>query len=156
MTVPSHHAGPSSASADVVKRRPCKAGPSAPRAAHHAGAPPGYLARSDRNLDPAPQIGRYVEVLPVEEIPVGLLEVPAALDFAETELVLRMDPCESLNESSRLREFQLLKTFEGVIPAPKGYWVDHEARYLPNPALICGFGIIGLVTYLLFRPRRAG
>lgn len=57
----------------------------------------------------------------------------------ETELVLRMDPCESLNESSRLREFQLLKTFEGVIPTPKGYWVDHEARYLPNPALICGF-----------------
>jgi aminoglycoside phosphotransferase (APT) family kinase protein len=58
---------------------------------------------------------------------------------AGLDLVLRMDPCESLNESSRLREFQLLKAFEGVVPAPKGYWVDHDAKYLPNPALICGF-----------------
>jgi len=56
-----------------------------------------------------------------------------------SDLVLRMDPCESLNETSRLREFQLLKTLEGVVPVPKAHWVDPEARHLPNPALICGF-----------------
>jgi MFS transporter, DHA1 family, multidrug resistance protein len=32
----------------------------------------------------------------------------------------------------------------------------NPATPAPMTALICGFGIIGLVTYLLFRPRRAG
>lgn len=57
----------------------------------------------------------------------------------DTDLVLRMEPAESLNETSRLREFQLLRTFAGVVPAPEAFWVDPEGSFLPYPALICGF-----------------
>ena len=55
------------------------------------------------------------------------------------QLVLRMEPAESINETSRLREFQLIKAFEGVIPVPSACWMDPEGRYLPYPALICSF-----------------
>ncbi len=54
-------------------------------------------------------------------------------------MVLRMEPAESTAETSRLREFQLIKAFEGVVPTPDVYWVDDEAKYFPYPALICGF-----------------
>jgi len=54
-------------------------------------------------------------------------------------MMLRMDPAESHNATSRLREFELLKAFEGVIPVPPVYWVDEDARHFPEPALIYGF-----------------
>ena len=57
----------------------------------------------------------------------------------KTQLVLRMEPAESINETSRLREFQLIKAFEGIVPAPPAFWVDVEGKHLPYPALICGF-----------------
>ena len=53
-------------------------------------------------------------------------------------MVLRMEPAESTAETSRLREFQLIKAFDGVVPTPEVYWVDEEGKYLPYPALICG------------------
>lgn len=53
-------------------------------------------------------------------------------------MVLRMEPAESTAETSRLREFQLIKAFDGVVPTPEMYWVDEEGKYLPYPALICG------------------
>lgn len=56
-----------------------------------------------------------------------------------TPLILRMDPAESIVETSRLREFQLIKAFEGVVPVPPVYWLDADARYLPYPGLIYGF-----------------
>ena len=57
----------------------------------------------------------------------------------ETPLVLRMEPAESLNATSRAREFQLLKAFDGVLPVPRIYWVDAEGRHFPEPALIYAF-----------------
>ena len=54
-------------------------------------------------------------------------------------MMLRMDPAESHNATSRLREYELLKAFEGVIPVPPAYWVDEEARHFPEPVLIYGF-----------------
>lgn len=54
-------------------------------------------------------------------------------------LVLRMEPAASTAETSRLREFQIIKAFEGVVPVPAVYWVDDEGKYFPYPALICGF-----------------
>ena len=54
-------------------------------------------------------------------------------------LVLRMEPAESTAETSRLREFQILKAFDGVVPVPAVYWVDDEGKYFPYPALVCGF-----------------
>lgn len=54
-------------------------------------------------------------------------------------LVLRMEPAASVTESSRYREFEVLRAVEGIIPAPKTYWVDGDAQFLPYPAMIYGF-----------------
>jgi aminoglycoside phosphotransferase (APT) family kinase protein len=54
-------------------------------------------------------------------------------------MVLRMEPSESVNSTSRAREFQLLRAFEGVVPVPHVYWVDAEATWFPEPALLYSF-----------------
>lgn len=56
-----------------------------------------------------------------------------------TPMVLRMEPAESLVETSRLREFQVIKALEGTVPVPPVYWHDADARHLPHPALVYGF-----------------
>jgi len=56
-----------------------------------------------------------------------------------TPMVMRMETAASVTESSRRREFEVLQLVEGVIPAPKTYWVDADAKFLPYPALIYGF-----------------
>lgn len=53
-----------------------------------------------------------------------------------TELVIRMEPQESLNATSRLREFQLLEAVRHMVPAPRPHWIDAEGRWFPEPALI--------------------
>lgn len=58
---------------------------------------------------------------------------------AVTRLVLRMEPAESIVETSRLREFQLIQAMEGVIPVPPVFWADPHAKYFPYPAIIYGF-----------------
>ncbi|MFM0027287.1 phosphotransferase family protein [Paraburkholderia madseniana] len=80
--------------------------------------------------------------------------------FENTAMVLRMEPAESIVETSRLREFQLLKACEAVVPVPSVFWCDAQARHLPYPALIYGFapgvtkpsnassGVSGLATHL--------
>lgn len=54
-------------------------------------------------------------------------------------MVVRMEPSESVNSTSRAREFQLLQAFEGVVPVPHAYWVDAEAKWFPEPALLYSF-----------------
>ncbi len=54
-------------------------------------------------------------------------------------MVLRMEPAASVTESSRRREFEVLEAVEGVIPAPRPYWVDANAEFLPYPAMIYSF-----------------
>jgi aminoglycoside phosphotransferase (APT) family kinase protein len=54
-------------------------------------------------------------------------------------MVLRMEPAASVTESSRYREFEILKAVEGIIPSPKPHWVDGEGKFLPYPAMIYGF-----------------
>jgi len=56
-----------------------------------------------------------------------------------TSMVLRMEPTESICETSRLREFQLIKAMENVLPVPPAFWVDPDGTYLPYPAIIYGF-----------------
>lgn len=79
---------------------------------------------------------------------------------AQTPMVLRMEPSESIVETSRLREFQLIRAFEGTVPVPPVFWCDSEGEHLPYPALIYGFapgvakpsaaksGVSGLGTHL--------
>lgn len=56
-----------------------------------------------------------------------------------TRMVLRMEPAESISETSRLCEFQAIKALEGYIPVPPTFWVDADGAYLPYPAIIYGF-----------------
>ena len=56
-----------------------------------------------------------------------------------TPMVLRMEPPESVVETSRRREFEVLRVMEGVVPVPPCHWVDPDARFLPYPALVYGF-----------------
>ena len=53
-----------------------------------------------------------------------------------SDLVLRMEPSESLNASSRLREFQVLDALKGQVPVPAVYWVDNDGDHFPEPALV--------------------
>jgi aminoglycoside phosphotransferase (APT) family kinase protein len=76
-----------------------------------------------------------------------------------TPMVLRMEPSESIVETSRLREYQIIKAMEKVLPVPPAYWVDPDGQFLPYPAIIYGFakgvtkpsnttsGVTGLGTY---------
>jgi aminoglycoside phosphotransferase (APT) family kinase protein len=54
-------------------------------------------------------------------------------------MMLRMDPAESHNATSKLREFELLRAFADVVPVPRVYWVDNEATFFPEPVLIYEF-----------------
>ena len=58
---------------------------------------------------------------------------------SHTPMVLRMDPAESIQETSRRREFELLTAFSGIVPAPAAYWLDDTAEHLPYPAMVTGF-----------------
>lgn len=54
-------------------------------------------------------------------------------------LVVRMDPSEGSNTTSRLREFELLRAFAEEVPVPEAFWLDREARWFPEPALVYAF-----------------
>jgi aminoglycoside phosphotransferase (APT) family kinase protein len=56
-----------------------------------------------------------------------------------TPMVLRMEPPESVVETSRVREFEVLQAIAGIVPVPPCYWVDPEGDSLPYPALVYGF-----------------
>lgn len=55
------------------------------------------------------------------------------------ELVVRMEPSESLNATSRLREHQLIQALHGVLPLPSPYWVDPDGTWFPEPAIVYEF-----------------
>ena len=54
-------------------------------------------------------------------------------------LVLRMEPAASVTESSRRREFDVLRAVARAIPVPDALWVDADAEFLPYPAMVYGF-----------------
>ncbi|TAM08963.1 MAG: phosphotransferase family protein [Nevskiaceae bacterium] len=56
-----------------------------------------------------------------------------------TPLVLRMNPGESVVETHRLREFQVMRAMVGTVPVPKMYFVDGEGSKMGQSALVCGF-----------------
>lgn len=63
----------------------------------------------------------------------------AEADRTSTPMVLRMEPSESITETSRLREFQIIRAMSGCVPTPPTYWVDAEGEFLPYPAIVYGF-----------------
>lgn len=58
---------------------------------------------------------------------------------ATRKLILRMDPSESIVETHRLREAQLLRAMWGEVPVPEVLWVDATPASLGHPFLIAGF-----------------
>ena len=56
-----------------------------------------------------------------------------------TPMVLRMSPAESIVETSRRREFEIINALSGLIPVPVCYWEDELMEIFPYPVLIFGF-----------------
>ena len=54
------------------------------------------------------------------------------------QMVLRMNPPASVVETHRVREFQLLRAFDGIVPVPFAYWATQDDAELGEPAMICG------------------
>jgi aminoglycoside phosphotransferase (APT) family kinase protein len=53
--------------------------------------------------------------------------------------VLRREPPESVVETHRLREYQLMRAISGTVPVPDVPWVDADGRWFARPALISRF-----------------
>jgi aminoglycoside phosphotransferase (APT) family kinase protein len=60
-----------------------------------------------------------------------------------SQLVLRMEPQESLNATSRTREYELINALGDHLPVPRAYWVDDAAEFFPQSTLIyaLAFGV---------------
>ncbi|OOL33591.1 phosphotransferase [Rhodococcus rhodochrous] len=54
-------------------------------------------------------------------------------------LVIRMDPSEGSNATSRAREYELLELMDGVVPVPRPHFIDASGEWFPEPALIYEF-----------------
>jgi aminoglycoside phosphotransferase (APT) family kinase protein len=89
-------------------------------------------------------IGAGVEVSGLVRAPGGTskenfffdLVRPTAHGGPREPLLLRLDPGESIVETHRLREFEILRAVEGVVPAPRAIAVDAEGSRLGRPALV--------------------
>ncbi len=58
---------------------------------------------------------------------------------ATKKMILRMDPSESIVETHRLRESEILTAMCGEVPVPEVYWTDADGDFLGHPFLIAGF-----------------
>lgn len=58
--------------------------------------------------------------------------------------VLRMEPLQSISESDRRREHELLHAYQGLVPAPVPVWLDADGEYLGQPGAVMRF--VGGVT----------
>lgn len=54
-------------------------------------------------------------------------------------VVVRMDPAESLNATSRRQEVEVLRAVEGHLPVPHVFWLDEDARWFPQPAMVYSY-----------------
>lgn len=52
------------------------------------------------------------------------------------QYILRMDPRAAITQTDRRREFEALKTFQGLVPAPEPVWLDAEGEHFGEPAVI--------------------
>ncbi|MFW2829430.1 phosphotransferase family protein [Sphingomonas sp. ID0503] len=60
-------------------------------------------------------------------------------EFRVDPMVVRMGPAESTIETSRQREFELLRAVQGHLAAPEPYFVDGDGEWMPYPALVYAF-----------------
>ncbi|MEL6877171.1 MAG: phosphotransferase family protein [Pseudomonadota bacterium] len=60
----------------------------------------------------------------------------AKADEEPKRYVLRMDPEEAITETSRRREWDVLRAMKGTVPVPGVLAIDEDAVIFPRPALI--------------------
>jgi len=53
--------------------------------------------------------------------------------------VMRKDPLEGITETSRQREFEVLNAVQGVVPAPRAFWIDEDGGCFGRPAVIMSY-----------------
>ncbi len=58
-------------------------------------------------------------------------------NFPDQELILRMNPGESIVETHRLREFEIIDAMSGIVPVPEVFWVDTNGEILGNGGMVC-------------------
>lgn len=91
------------------------------------------------------QLGEPFEVRDVRWLSGGASKLQVAFDLHQPgsagpkRLCIRMDPAESLNTTSRRREFQMIQALAGRIPVPEVFGLDADGRWFPEPALIYAF-----------------
>jgi aminoglycoside phosphotransferase (APT) family kinase protein len=95
------------------------------------------------------EVGSHFVLDNLRWLPGGFSKIQVAFDLewegatgtapAKTALVLRMEPAEAIVATSRRREFEILKLVSAVVPTAPVYWLDHDGKYLPYPALVYGF-----------------
>jgi len=116
---------------------------------------PGYAALSLEALRTGlealirSEVGGRFAVHNLRWLPGGFSKIQLAFDLEwdgvdghapqKTAMVLRMEPAEAIVQTSRRREFEILRLVSGVVPTAPVYWLDHDGRYLPYPALVYGF-----------------
>lgn len=61
-----------------------------------------------------------------------------AIDIPE-RLVLRMDPLESIIETSRQREAEIIRAMRGTVPVPEVRYLDHSGEFLGQSGVITSF-----------------
>jgi aminoglycoside phosphotransferase (APT) family kinase protein len=115
-----------------------------------------YRPRSEAEV--APRLQQFVNLQPgfeqstisnVARLSGGASKEQFRFDVADgagqsQRFVIRMDPLESVVETSRSREFEAMRAFEGVIPVPHAQWLDPDGRHMGEPAVFTTF--IGGVT----------
>ncbi len=77
----------------------------------------------------------------------GVSKIQLAFDLSwqdesgprDERMVIRMDPSEGSNATSRQREFDVLAHVRGHLPVPEVFWVDPDGRWFPEPALVYAF-----------------
>jgi len=64
---------------------------------------------------------------------------PRSRQERSDRMVLRMDPSEGSNATSRAREFALINLTREFLPVPEAFWVEPDGQFFPRPALIYAY-----------------
>ena len=87
--------------------------------------------------------GETGEIKGIRRLAGGASKEQFVFDLARSagaeRMVLRMDPLESAVETSRLREYQMIRAASGIVPVPRPYFVDPDGGLLGAPGIVTGF-----------------
>ncbi|MGH7896812.1 MAG: phosphotransferase family protein [Candidatus Binatia bacterium] len=77
-----------------------------------------------------------VEVRELARAPGGASKENFFFTAGGRQLLLRLDPGESIVETDRRREFEILRAVDGIVPAPRAVAVDRSGTRLGRPAMV--------------------